>query len=170
MLASVPKVARLGGVWGGEGLDMTMSYSRDGVRWGNIPECLIPRPFMHGGGGGGQIRQRTAIAETRDASLADRTHMRCGSAQEVQVHYVRFKLMPKNRKRATSSDHPEARASKLTPCFNWTRPSRLKTRSPVGARKIGWPNYLRVSPASTIMTNVKGGHRVQVDRHLNFCS
>ena len=96
MLASVPKVRRLGGgVWGGEGLDMTMSYSRDGVRWGNTPERLIPRPFMHGGGGGSQItRQRTVIAETRGASLA--------SAQEVQVHYVRTKLLPKNRKRATS--------------------------------------------------------------------
>ena len=51
MLESVPKVVRLGGVWGGEGLDMTMSYSRVVVIWGDTPECFIPRPFMHGGGG-----------------------------------------------------------------------------------------------------------------------
>ena len=50
-LASVPKVARLGGVWGGEGLDMTMSYNRDGGDMGDRPECLVPRPFMHGGDG-----------------------------------------------------------------------------------------------------------------------
>src|SRR5258706_15612012 len=52
-----------GGVWGREVLDTTMSYRGDGIRWGDTPEYLTPRPLMHGGGGRGQItRQKNPIA------------------------------------------------------------------------------------------------------------
>jgi hypothetical protein len=71
-------------VQGGEGLDM-MSYRGDEVRRGNTPECLVPCPFMHRGGGQGQTRrQRVANNGDRDVPwlIGHRKFTaRCGSVQ-----------------------------------------------------------------------------------------